>query len=657
MTPGLRLAPGARSALFAAVCLVLAVPPAHALRVVNYNILNYPSLSGAARDPHFRTILAPLSADVVVVQEMQSQAGVNQFLNSVLNTLEPGQWAAAPFYDGPDTDNALFYRTSAVTLLGSWAWLPPDNLRYVAVYRLLPAGYAAGAELRIYSQHLKASTGSTNQARRLTDAISIRDSMNAVPPGTHCILTGDFNIYSGAEPAFQKFLENQADNDGRLYDPLNLPFITWNTASLAAFHTQSPCNSGCAGGFATGGLDDRFDMFLPTYNLNDGQSMELLATTYIPVGNDGQHYNKNISDAPVIPEGQAYANALFGAADHLPIRVDVQLPARIDAPAVLALGTVITGGAANLPVANPAVPPADALDYSFTAPSGFSAPAGTFQLAPGAPAALHAIATTPGGFGPRGGDLVIASDAPGQPAMLVALSATVLDHAKPSLDSTSVMTSGVLDFGQKEAGAFTPMPARVHNYGFGETQARLDVTGATITGGAGRFSIAGGFSSKEVAGVGEAFDIVFDDAGATPDSIYEAELLFDSQDEPLPGATQHGPLALTLRAELEGGTVAVGDRGLPTADELYAPFPNPLRGAAGTIRFDLSRHADVRLEIFDLHGRRVAALAEGAFAPGRYAFQWNGRDAAGDALGSGLYFVRLSGAGLDTRMRRLAIVR
>lgn len=657
MTPGPRLAPRARSAVFAAICLVLAVPPAHALRVVNYNILNYPSLSGALRDPHFRTILTPLSADVVVVQEMQSQAGVNQFLNSVLNTIEPGQWAAAPFYDGPDTDNALFYRTSAVTLLGSWAWLPPDNLRYVAVYRLLPAGYGTGAELRIYSQHLKASTGSTNAARRLTDAISIRDSMNNVPPGTHSILTGDFNLYSGAEPAFQKFLESQADNDGRLYDPQNLPFITWNTASLAPYHTQSPCISGCLGGFATGGLDDRFDMFLPTYNLNDGQSMELLAGTYVPIGNDGQHYNKNISDAPEIPEGQAYANALFGASDHLPIRVDVQLPAKIDAPAVLALGTVIAGGAANLTIANPAVPPADALDYSLTPPPGFSAPAGTFQLAPGAPAAQHLIATVPGSFGPRGGNLLIASDAPDQPAKLVALSATVLDHAKPSLDSLSVMTAGVLDFGQKEAGAFEPMPAQVHNYDFGATQARLDVTGAAITGGDGRFSIAGGFSSKEVAGEGETFDIVFDDDGATPDSVYEATLTFESEDEPLPGAIQHGPLTLTLRAEVAGGTVAVGDRGLPAADLLYAPFPNPMRGGAGTVRFDLARHAEIRLEIFDLHGRRVAALAEGAFAPGRYAFRWDARDAAGDALGSGLYFVRLSGAGIDTRMRRLAIVR
>jgi endonuclease/exonuclease/phosphatase family metal-dependent hydrolase len=658
MTPGRWLARTARSLVISATLILTTAPAAHALRVVNYNILNYPSLSGAARDPHFRTILAPLAADIVVVQEIQSQDGVNQFLTSVLNTNEPGQWAAAPFFNGPDTDNALFYRTSAVTLLGTWAWLPPDNLRYVAVYRLRPAGYLAETtELRIYSQHLKASSGSTNEARRLTDAISIRDSMNAVPPGSHAILTGDFNIYRGAEPAFLKFKEVQADNDGRIYDPLNFPLTTWNTAGLAPDHTQSPCNSGCPGGFATGGVDDRFDMFLPTFNLNDGQGMELLLATYKPVGNDGLHYNLNINALPVIPEGQAYADALFGASDHLPIRVDIQLFARLAAAGALDLGTVIAGGSANLGVTNAAAAPADVLDYSFTAPAGFTAPGGGFQLASGAPAAQHAIATTPGGFGPRAGSLTIASDDPDQPAKLVALTATVLDHATPSLDSLSIMLVGMLDLGQHEAGTFAPEIARVHNHGYAATKAQLRVTGGTIVGGDGRFSIAGGFAPAQVSAVSAPYTIVFDDAGATADSVYEATLTFATADEALPGATLLASPVYTLRAELTGGTVAVEDRPLPAADLLYAPFPNPLQGLSATVRFDLARRTEIRLDVFDLNGRRVATLAEGAFVPGRYAFQWNGRGARGDALGSGLYFVRLSGAGLAAQMRRVALVR
>ncbi len=660
MASGIRLARLARVALFSATCLALAAPSAHALRIFDYNITNYPGSTGPTRDPLYRTIIGPLAPDVVVVQEMRSQAGVDEFLNDVLNTLEPGQWAAAPFYDGNDSDNALFYRTATVQYLGSWAFYPNPSylLRLVAVYRLKPVGYSDGsAELRIYSQHLKASSGSSNAATRALEAAGIRDSMNAVPPGTHCMLMGDFNIYTGAEAAFTTFLANQADNDGRLYDPLNLPLVTWNNAAYAPYHTQSPCNSGCPGGFSTGGLDDRFDMFLPTYNLNDGQGLDLLASTYVPVGNDGLHYNKNITDAPTIPEGAAYASALFNASDHLPIRVDLQLPAQIDAPAAIAFGSVIGGGSSYLVITNPAATPADVLDYSFSAPAGFSAPVGTFHQAAGALGTAHAISVTPGAAGPRSGDLIINSDDPDQPSKTVSLSADVLDHAQPSLDSLSIMVAGVLDFGQHDAGQFPAMLARVHDFDYKTTQARLDVTGATITGGDGRFSIVGGFDPVLVAGTGAGFDVAFDDAGATADSVYEATLTFANADEPLPGATALAPLALTLRAELQSGNVAVEDRGLPQATVLYAPFPNPMQGSPGTVRFDLAQRADLRLEIFDLHGRRVASLADGEFAPGRYAFRWNGRDLAGGALGSGLYFVRLSGQGIAPEMHRIAIVR
>src|SRR5438094_9792004 len=83
--------------------LMALAAPAHALRLVNYNVLNYPGATGATRDPLFRTVLAPLSPDVFVAEEMTSAAGCTEFLNS-LNTVEPGQWANAPFIDGNDTD-------------------------------------------------------------------------------------------------------------------------------------------------------------------------------------------------------------------------------------------------------------------------------------------------------------------------------------------------------------------------------------------------------------------------------------------------------------------------------------------------------------------------------------------------------------------------
>jgi hypothetical protein len=247
----------ARVFVLAALVSLTAAPAAHALRLVDYNVTNYPNVLLAQRQPHFRTIFTPLNADVVVCQEFTSQAGVDSFRTNVLNVIEPGQWASATFFNGNDTDNALFYKPAKVQVLGAWAFYPYPfySLRFVTVWRLKPIGYGSDqAEFRIYSQHLKASQGSActgsfpNQpceTDRLNEAIGIRDSMNAMPAGTHAIVLGDFNFYnSSTEPAYFKLQEVQTNNVGRVLDPQNPGSGTQNWLNNAAFanvHSQCPC--------------------------------------------------------------------------------------------------------------------------------------------------------------------------------------------------------------------------------------------------------------------------------------------------------------------------------------------------------------------------------------------------------------------------------
>ena len=87
---------GTGAALLAA--LVICPPPAHALRVVTWNMFAYPDYNLAARQPYFRTVMANIAADVLIVQELNSGAGRDSFLTNVLNVVEPGQWAASAFY-------------------------------------------------------------------------------------------------------------------------------------------------------------------------------------------------------------------------------------------------------------------------------------------------------------------------------------------------------------------------------------------------------------------------------------------------------------------------------------------------------------------------------------------------------------------------------
>jgi flagellar hook assembly protein FlgD len=80
-----------------------------------------------------------------------------------------------------------------------------------------------------------------------------------------------------------------------------------------------------------------------------------------------------------------------------------------------------------------------------------------------------------------------------------------------------------------------------------------------------------------------------------------------------------------------------------------------MRGTA-ELRFRLAQEAAVSLSIFDLAGREVARLVDGAVRSGETRVAWDGADRAGRALPAGIYFYRLeSPAG--TLIRRLVILR
>lgn len=93
------------------------------------------------------------------------------------------------------------------------------------------------------------------------------------------------------------------------------------------------------------------------------------------------------------------------------------------------------------------------------------------------------------------------------------------------------------------------------------------------------------------------------------------------------------------------------------AFSLEQNYPNPLRaGSATAIRYTVNTEKPVRLEVYDLLGRRVATLVDAVRRPGSYSTMWDGRDDGGELLPSGLYMYRLE-AGGNTLTRRCTIVR
>jgi hypothetical protein len=83
---------------------------------------------------------------------------------------------------------------------------------------------------------------------------------------------------------------------------------------------------------------------------------------------------------------------------------------------------------------------------------------------------------------------------------------------------------------------------------------------------------------------------------------------------------------------------------LPDAFSLGRPAPNPF-GAASTIPFAVPRRSRVRVEVFDVLGRRVATLVDRVLEPGAGEARWDARDSEGLRAASGIYFVRLQADG------------
>ena len=83
-------------------------------------------------------------------------------------------------------------------------------------------------------------------------------------------------------------------------------------------------------------------------------------------------------------------------------------------------------------------------------------------------------------------------------------------------------------------------------------------------------------------------------------------------------------------------------RSLPTVTELAGVFPNPFGASGATVAYNLAAEARVELSVYDVRGARVRTLQSGVFAPGRYSLAWDGRGDAGNRLGAGMYFVRMS---------------
>jgi hypothetical protein len=180
------------------------------------------------------------------------------------------------------------------------------------------------------------------------------------------------------------------------------------------------------------------------------------------------------------------------------------------------------------------------------------------------------------------------------------------------------------------------------------------VNGFTARPGAGGVSLSWSVSSRaeirgwhvDRSGDGPFVRLTREALPATARSYEDATARFDV-------AYTYRLVGLTARGEQLAGTATV-NRTAP-ALALYQNVPNPFNPVT-TIRFSLPRDARAVLSVFAVDGAEVARLINETRPAGIHAVRWDGRDAAGRPLASGVYFYRLEATG-RVLTRKLVLLR
>ena len=312
---------------------------ADTLRMMQYNMMYYttsaPSDCNTSgnymndKDANLKTIIDYVLPDVFCVNEIGSQTKyIDRVLNNVMNTSGREYYANCPLtnHSGGTIANMLFYDTRKLVFYNHF--YVTTSVRDINAYKMYyqSEGLARGdtAFITFIIAHLKAGNNTTYAADRKTQVERLTTKLAQVGIDNY-VFSGDFNLYTATEPAYQHLLYNN-NTAFRFIDPID-EYGKWNNNyNFAKVHTQSTHSSegNC---FASGGLDDRFDFILVSPTVFYGtKKVEVIPSSYHALGQDGQHFNKNLTDAPTNTTVPAEViTALFNFSDHLPVICDFEI--------------------------------------------------------------------------------------------------------------------------------------------------------------------------------------------------------------------------------------------------------------------------------------------------------------------------------------------
>jgi endonuclease/exonuclease/phosphatase family metal-dependent hydrolase len=304
------------------------------LKVMSYNLLNYPNSTNDFRADTLNKIIDYYTPDLFIMQELKSSSGMTTILNSVFNTNGVDYYASGtwePQHSNPGSSWKLqqnvIYNTQKLALsYETFLWTTRRDINVFKFYFKDPnlENHQDTTYLYVVALHLKSSQGADNEAQRLSMVQILENFLDTISPDAQVIVGGDYNLYTSSEPAYQLMLDNS--NNIVLADPVNTPGSWHNNNNFRFVHSQSTRTAPINGDGAGGGMDDRFDFIMASENLLDqNNAISVVDNTYKPLGNNGNCFNARIIDCNnnIVPAN--VINALYQMSDHVPIIMELSI--------------------------------------------------------------------------------------------------------------------------------------------------------------------------------------------------------------------------------------------------------------------------------------------------------------------------------------------
>ncbi|MCF6213204.1 MAG: T9SS type A sorting domain-containing protein [Flavobacteriaceae bacterium] len=319
--------------LFLSLFFSLALLSQTQLKVMSYNLLDFPKLLPNPRENYLKSILDAIQPDIFMVCELQTEAGADLILNTSLQTTD-NRYARAAFIGNQSSSyqgiqQLVFYNSHKLLLTAQSEVVTSIRDINHYTFKLKTVNMATNPLfLEVFVAHLKSSQGYESQRASMVQDFT--SALGSIPSNHFVLIGGDFNLYTNTELAYQELLDNT--NAVVLVDPINHPGSWHNNSIFTDIHTQSTHTSsfyfdGSNNYGAGGGLDDRFDFILMSKNLQTSSDLYYVTDSYLAYGNNANCFNKSINDTSCSGTfSQTIRDNLYNMSDHLPVVMTLETP-------------------------------------------------------------------------------------------------------------------------------------------------------------------------------------------------------------------------------------------------------------------------------------------------------------------------------------------